>query len=89
MSELLADGTGRAGSLTSTTIDTCISIDLELTISHGDSTYRTITCASTTAYTSVVNYMCHDIISFHNVKISHAGKDNSLHLTSYAFHILI
>ncbi len=52
----------RASACTGTAVDALRSINLELTVAHADRTNRALSLTSTTSYTSVTDYECHDYI---------------------------
>lgn len=56
---LLYDRTGRACSSAGTAAEARIRVDLVLVLTLGDRTYRALTGASATLYTTVIDYKCH------------------------------
>jgi hypothetical protein len=57
----LRNSTCRACSSAGTAIDTFVGIDLKFAVSHADRTYRALCLASAASYTSITNYISHNL----------------------------
>ena len=63
---LLLNSASRAGTSTSAAVDAGTSIDYKDSVSLGNGSNRTFGLASSAAYASVVDYVCHDKLLLKN-----------------------